>query len=68
MTAPALWLNPALSGPWAALVTALAVCLSAHLLIEAAATHDVLGKLRHELLKDEGTACMMAARKTVQSA
>ena len=68
VTAPALWLNPTLSGPWAALVTALAVCLSAYLLVEAAATHDVLGKLRHELLKEEGTACAMVSRKTVQSA
>jgi len=68
VTAPALWLNPALGRPWAALTTALAVCLSAYLLVEAAATHDVLGKLRHELLKDEGTTCPMLARKTVQSA
>ena len=68
VTAPALWLNPALSGPWASLLTALAVCLSAYLMIEAAATHDVLGKLRHELLKEEGTACAMVSRKTAQSA
>jgi hypothetical protein len=68
VTAPALWLNPALSGLWSALVTTLAVCLSAYLLLEAAATHDVLGKLRHELLKEDGTACAMASRKTVQSA
>ena len=66
ITAPAFWLNPALSGLWPALVTALAVCLSAYLLVEAAATHDVLGKLRHELLKEEGTACAISSRKTVQ--
>jgi hypothetical protein len=68
LTVPALWLNPALSGFWTALLIALAVCLSAYLLVEAAATHDVLGRLRHELLKDEGTACAMVPRKTVQSA
>jgi hypothetical protein len=68
VTAPALWLNPALSGSWAALLTTFAVGLSAYLFFEAAATHNVLGRLRHELLKDEGTACAMVPRKTVQSA
>jgi hypothetical protein len=29
---------------------------------------EVLGKLRHELLKEEGTAYAMVSRKTVQSA
>jgi hypothetical protein len=48
------------------LLIALAVCLSAYLLVEAGATHDVLGRLRHELLKDEGTACAMVPRKTVR--
>lgn len=68
ITAPALWLNPVLSGPWAVLVTSLVLCLSAYLFIEAAATHDVLGRLRHELLKEEGTPSAMISRKTVQSA
>jgi hypothetical protein len=68
VTAPALWLNPTLSAFWAALLTTLAVCLSAYLFGEAAATHDVLGRLRHELLKDEGTTSAMVPRKTVQSA
>ena len=66
VTTPALWLNPALSGVWASFMTTLALCLSAYLLMEAAATHDVLGKLRHELLKEETFA--VVARKTVQSA
>jgi hypothetical protein len=68
ITAPALWLDPALSGLWATLMTILAVCLSAYLLVEAATTHDVLGKLRHELLKEDGTSFAMVSRKTAQSA
>jgi hypothetical protein len=67
MTGPALWLNPALSGSWAACLTVLALGLSAYLLVEAAATHDVLGRLRHELLKDEG-AHAIVSRKSAQSA
>jgi hypothetical protein len=66
-TSPALWVNPALSKSWAAAVTVLAICLSAYLLAEASATHDVLGELRHELLKEEGTVYTVA-RKSVQSA
>jgi hypothetical protein len=68
VTTPALWLNPVLSGRWATLMTTLAVCLSAYLLVEACATHDVLGKLRHELLKEDGTSFAMVSRKTAQSA
>lgn len=65
-TSPALWVNPVLSGAWASSMTVLAVCLSAYLLVEAAATHDVLGRLRHELLKEDGPACAMVSRKTAQ--
>jgi hypothetical protein len=68
VTAPAFWLNSALSGSWATLLTTFAVGLSAYLFFEAAATHNVLGRLRHELLKDQGTTCAMLPRKTGQSA
>ncbi len=66
VTVPALWLNPALSSTWAAGITLLAACISIYLLAEAVATHDVLGKLRHELLKEDGYA--LVPRKSVQSA
>jgi hypothetical protein len=66
VTVPALWLNPALNVAWAAGITVLAACLSTYLLAEAAATHDVLGRLRHELLKED--ACPLVPRKSVQSA
>ena len=66
VTTPAIWLNPAISGVWASFMTTLAVCLSAYLLVEAAATHDALGKLRHELLKEETFAAV--TRKPAQSA
>jgi hypothetical protein len=33
-----------------------AFCLIAYLLLEAAATHEALGLLRHELLKEAGVA------------
>src|SRR5262245_57662480 len=36
-------------------MTVLAMCLAAYLLAEACATHEVLGELRHELLKEEGS-------------
>ena len=64
-TAPALWVNPVVSGAWASSITVVAVCLTAYLLIEAAATHDVLGRLRHELLKEEGTACVVPKDRAI---
>ena len=67
-TVPAVWINPAVSGAWASSITVLAICLSTYLLAEASATHDILGKLRHELLNEETTACAIVPRKTVQSA
>lgn len=68
MTIPAVWLNSPVS-PWLALViTASGLGVSFYLLFEAAATHEVLGKLRHELLKDDVTGCAVISRKTVQSA
>ncbi len=68
LTVPSLWVNAALPSPWAGSISVLAFCLSAYLLAEAAATHEVLGKLRHELLKEEGTTYVSVPRKTVQSA
>jgi hypothetical protein len=48
---PGVWLNP-MTRYWpAVLMSAGAVCLMAYLLLEAAATHEALGLLRHELLK-----------------
>jgi hypothetical protein len=66
VTVPAVWLNPELSITWAAGITLLAACISVYLLAEAIATHDVLGKLRHELLKEDSYA--LVPRKSVQSA
>jgi len=61
-----LWLNPILSASWAAGITVLVCCVSTYLLAEAVATHDVLGRLRHELLKEDSYA--LVPRKSVQTA
>jgi len=53
-TVPGIWFNGAIRYWPAFLMTAGAVCLSSYLLIEASATHDALGALRHELLKEIG--------------
>jgi hypothetical protein len=68
ITASAFWLNNRLNWHWALDLTTLGLCLSIYLLFEAAATHDVLGQLRHELLKDDVTVHAVIPRKTVQSA
>jgi hypothetical protein len=68
ITGPAIWINPALPEQWAVVISGIALCVSFYLLYEAAATHEVLGRLRHELLKEEGTVFALAPRKTVQSA
>ena len=68
VTFPALWLDPAVSSRVAVVTAAIGLCVSLYLLFEAAATHEVLGKLRHELLKDEVTPYAVLPRKTVQSA
>ncbi len=68
MTMPAVWLNTAIHPEWALVITALGVCVSLYLFFEAAATHEVLGKLRHELLKDDVGLYAVISRKTVQSA
>jgi hypothetical protein len=52
ITALGLWLNSSISfGPRAA-VSLIGLCLFAYLLFEAASTHEELGVLRHELLRD----------------
>jgi hypothetical protein len=53
---PGIWLNRAASSKAAFLMTAGAVALLVYLLTEATATHDTLGKLRHELLRELGDA------------
>lgn len=66
VTVPALWLNPLFTATWAFGITVLAASLSTYLLAEGVATHEVLGRLRHELLKEEAYA--LVPRKNVQSA
>src|SRR5215468_5533992 len=66
VTLPALWLNPILSASWATGITVLVACVSTYLLAEAVATHDALGRLRHELLKEDSYA--LVPRKSVQTA
>jgi hypothetical protein len=51
LAVPAVWLNDSSRGEPAALMTFLAMCLGTYLLIEASSTHEVLGTLRHELLR-----------------
>jgi hypothetical protein len=53
---PGLWFNSATRYKPALGMTAGAFCLIAYLLLEAAATHEALGVLRHELLKDADVA------------
>ena len=55
LAVPGIWLNDAIRYWLAVLITAIAACLFVYLLIEAAATHDALGALRHELLKEVGS-------------
>jgi uncharacterized membrane protein YwzB len=49
---PGFWLDDATHYGPALLRTTGAICLIAYLLLEAAATHEALGLLRHELLKE----------------
>jgi hypothetical protein len=53
---PGLWFNNATRCGLAFGMTAGALCLIAYLLLEAAATHEALGLLCHELLKDANVA------------
>lgn len=68
ITLPTLWLDPAVSSRLALMTAALGLCVSLYLLFEASSTHEVLGKLRHELLKDDVAVYAVLPRKTVQSA
>lgn len=68
LTNPALWLNPAITYRQAIGISVIAISLIVYLLFEAAATHEVLGTLRHELLKNGSEAFVVARRKKVQSA
>ena len=62
LAVPGIWLNGATLYRPALIISAGAVALFVYLLIEAAATHDALGTLRHELLH-ELEAVESAARR-----
>jgi hypothetical protein len=66
-TCPAIWLNVLMHYRWAIIATILGTMLFIYLLLEAAATHEVLGELRHELLKETGGVCSIESRRPVQS-
>lgn len=68
ITTPAIWLNPSINYRWAIAATVLAFSLGVYLLMEAARTHDVLGRLRHELLKGDGELYSVLGHKAVRSA
>jgi hypothetical protein len=67
LTFPAIWLNPLVNHRWAVATTIIGGILSVYLLLEAAATHEVLGELRHELLIDTTGLHSVRTRKSVQS-
>jgi hypothetical protein len=66
-TVTGIWFNPAISYRWTTTITAVGMILSVYLLLEAAATHEVLGALRHELLKETSEVYSVRTRKPVQS-
>ncbi|HKD79513.1 MAG TPA: hypothetical protein VKH81_07445 [Candidatus Angelobacter sp.] len=66
LTIPAVWLNSAIGSSLAIMATVIGAALVAYLLLEAKATHNTLGDLRHELLK-EGGIISLPTRKIVQS-
>jgi hypothetical protein len=66
VTVPGVWLNASVPASTAIVATIGGVVLVTYLLLEAKATHNVLGELRHELLKD-GAIIAFPTRKTVQS-
>lgn len=68
VTGPAVWLNHVVGPQMALIVCAIGVIVCSYLLFEAAATHEVLGQLRHELLKEDVVVYTSISRKTVQSA
>jgi hypothetical protein len=66
ITSPSIWLNPAMNYRSTIIITTLGSALFVYLLYEAATTHEILGELRHELLKESG-AYAIRSRKSVQS-
>ena len=68
LTGPSIWLNPVTHNRWATLTSLLGGVLIVYLLIEAAATHEVLGELRHELLKEGEGIRSVETKKPVRSA
>ena len=68
LTCPGLWLNTMVTLQSAIALSLLGTAVAAYLLFEAAATHEALGQLRHELLKNDSAAHVFVPRKTVQSA
>ena len=63
---PGVWFNVSAYYWPAVLTTVLLLCLGSYLLLEAASTHEVLGTLRHELLRQfDGVDC--TARKNVRA-
>jgi hypothetical protein len=64
---PAVWLNVSMLYRWSALTTMLGGVLGAYLFSEAAATHEVLGMLRHELVKGEYAVATAIRPKSTQS-
>jgi hypothetical protein len=70
ITALALWLNQSITFGQRAAVSIIGLCLFAYLLFEADSTHDELGVLRHELLRDnaEMTTCRKPVRAEIPSA
>jgi hypothetical protein len=63
---PGLWCNSATRYKPALGLTAGAFCLIVYLLLEASATHEALGLLRHELLKEPETANFAQPRGFVE--
>jgi len=68
ITSPALWLNQNVSSRVAIILCVIGVCVSSYLMFESVATHEALGRLRHELLKEDLIVYTSVSRKTVQSA
>ncbi len=59
ITCPSVWLNSAMPFRWATGTTVFGLLLFFYLMLEAIATHEVLGILRHELLKEAGGATQL---------
>jgi hypothetical protein len=66
-TVTGIWFNPSLNCRLAIALTVLSGILFVYLLLEAASTHEVLGELRHELLKESEALYPITPRRPVQS-